>query len=158
MKLSMPSLFKVAMATAAAVAYPQLCSGADSSKTAPATSRTNSPAAQVPLEIPQSVYSIPASSKEGRNPFFPNSTPVAPVVPPKEASQIDPSVFNLNGITSPPKRTAMINGRTFEPGESGEVKLANGSKIMIKCEEVRADSAIISVGGQRKELKFRTGL
>ena len=38
----------------------------------------------------------------------------------------------LNGITSPPKRTAMINGRTFETGESGEVKLPTGAKALIK--------------------------
>jgi hypothetical protein len=51
----------------------------------------------------------------------------------------------------------MINGRTFEAGEEGEVKLPGGARVLIKCEEIKADSAIIVIGGQRRELRFRTG-
>jgi hypothetical protein len=112
---------------------------------------TNQVAALAAVEIPKSVFE-PAI---GRNPFFPTSgfaaqipqqvTPVSPV---------DPNAFILNGITSPPKRTAMINGRTFEVGEEGEVRLLGGAKVLIKCEEIRDDSAVISVKGQRREVHF----
>jgi hypothetical protein len=109
--------------------------------------------ATVPVsEIPQSVFVIPANPKEGRNPFFPQSTPVAPVVRPKD---VDMSGIILNGITSPPKRSAMINGRTFEVGEPGEIKLPNGAKVLIKCEEIKIDSAVIILDGQRRELRMR---
>jgi hypothetical protein len=64
----------------------------------------------------------------------------------------------LNGITSPPKRTAMINGRTFEPGEEGEVRLPAGGKMLIKVEEIKSESAVILVGGQRRELRLRAGV
>ncbi len=102
------------------------------------------------VEIPQSIF------KEGRNPFFPHSTIDTPrPVPPPPSS--DFSGFTLNGITSPPKRSAMINGRTFEPGEEGEVRLSNGSKVLIKCEEVKAESAVITYAGQRRELRLRSG-
>ncbi len=112
-----------------------------------------------PVEIPQSVFAIPASPKDGRNPFFPQLVPVvAPVVKPKEGGAIDMSGFLLNGITSPPRRTAMINGRTFEPGEEGEVKLPNGTKVLIKCGEIGTDSAVIQVNGVRRELRLRFGL
>ncbi len=108
-------------------------------------------------EIPQSVFTIPSSPRQGRNPFFPRSSvspvQIAKIVPGKG---LDSSVFVLNGITSPPKRTAMINARTFEPGEQGEVKLSNGAKVMIKCLEIREDSAIISVAGERRELRLRS--
>jgi len=107
--------------------------------------------------IPESVFEVPASPKEGRNPFFPQSVAEKPAV--KSATQSwDPSVLVLNGITSPPKPTAMINSRTFEAGESGEVKLRDGSRLPVKCIEIRKDSVLIEVRGQQRELKLRSGL
>ena len=107
--------------------------------------------------VPQSIFVIPASPKEGRNPFFPRSKVDAPVVPQK-TDVIETASFVLNGITSPPKRTAMINGRTFEVGEVGDVKFQNGTKISIQCVEIRDDAAVIVVGTQRRELRMRAGL
>jgi hypothetical protein len=53
----------------------------------------------------------------------------------------------------------MINGRTFEPGESGEVKIpGSNDRLLIKCIEVKADSVIIEISGRRRELKLRSGL
>jgi hypothetical protein len=127
------------------------------SSKAPATGRSAVPTF-TPVEIPQSVFVVPASTKDGRNPFFPQSVTAAPVSKPKEGVTIDLSGFVLNGITSPPKRTAMINGRTFEPGEEGEVKLPSGAKVMIKCEEIKSESTIIAVNGLRRELHLRFGL
>jgi len=110
------------------------------------------------LPIPQSTFVIPSQSTEGRNPFFPQSSVQLIQPKPTPSGVIDPSIFVLNGITSPPRRTAMINGRTFEPGEEGEIRFASGNRTMIKCEEIRADSAIIVVAGQRREIKMRSGL
>lgn len=134
----------------------------------PAVAQASSKEAPAPLPlnlrtvpevpVPQSVFSIPNPPSEGRNPFFPQSTlrPVAPKV--DNATPIETFSFILNGITSPPRRTAMINGRTFEPAEEGEVKLPSGGKMLIKVEEIKADSAIILVSGQRRELRLRSGL
>jgi hypothetical protein len=130
---------------------------AATSKT-PATSRTSAVPSVTLVEIPKSLFEVPANPRDGRNPFFPQSIPAAPVVPVNPNAPLDFSSFVLNGITSPPKRTAMINGRTFEAGEEGEVKLASGGKAMIKCEQIRADSAVIIVNGQRRELRLRFGL
>lgn len=121
----------------------------------PARKAPAAPSAEA--DIPTSVFNIPANPKEGRNPFFPQSKPT--LVPSlKPVDPVDPMAFVLNGITSPPKRTAMINGRTFEPGEESEVKLPNGGKILVKCVEIRDDSAVILVAGQRRELRLRFGI
>jgi len=116
---------------------------------------------QVPeVQIPQSTFGIPSQPSEGRNPFYPQSNNGFQAAPVNRAqpNTIDSSSFVLNGITSPPRRTAMINGRTFERGESGEVKLPNGSKALIKCEEIGNDSAVILINGQRHEVRFRSGV
>ena len=129
---------------------------ATQSKPASAGTPTNSAPAVVEQEIPKSVFVIPSSPKQGRNPFFPQS---AEVVAQPIRSPVDPSMFVLNGITpNGPKRTAMINSRTFVSGESGEVRLPSGNKVMIKCQEIRADSVIIIYAGAPRELKMRFGL
>lgn len=111
------------------------------------------------VPIPQSVFNVPTQPTEGRNPFFPQSTvQVVMVTKISKENPLESFSFVLNGITSPPKRTAMINGRTFEPGEEGEVRMPTGGKILIKCEEIKADSAVIKVDGQRRELRMRSGL
>ena len=127
-------------------------------KPAPGNAGTNSAPAAVEQEIPKSVFVIPSSPKQGRNPFFPQSAEVV-AQPIKASNTVDPSLFVLNGITpNGPKRTAMINSRTFEAGESGEVRLPTGSKALIKCEEIRADSVLIIFDGQRRELRMSFGL
>ena len=129
---------------------------AASNKT-PGTGRISIVPTFVPVEIPQSVYMPPATPKEGRNPFFPQSISTQPVRP-RENTTVDTTGVVLNGITSPPRRTAMINGRTFEPGEEGEIKLPSGAKVLIKCEEIGTDSTVILINGARRELKLRLGV
>jgi hypothetical protein len=132
---------------------------AATSTKAPAPAETNSVTNGLQQEIPKSLFVIPSSPKEGRNPFFPQSAEVVPVPEKARSAPVDSSMFVLNGMTpSGPKRTAMINSRTFEAGESGEVKLPSGNKALIKCEEIRNDSVIIVIDGQRRELRLRFGL
>ena len=148
---------KLALALAVTIASSDVLSCVASDKKSSTTaSPTNAVPAIATVEIPQSIFVIPSNPKEGRNPFFPQARVEAPVAKPNTPTDI--TSFFLNGITSPPKRTAMINGVTFEPGEEHEIKRIDGSKAMVKCEEIRADSAIISVGGMRKELRLRQGL
>jgi hypothetical protein len=111
------------------------------------------------VEIPESVFIIPSTPKEGRDPFFPQSTRTLPVAPktPKQP-RMDISAIVLNGIVpSGPKRTAMINGRTFEVGEEADVRLPDGTKMHVKCEEIKEDSATVKVNGQTRELRLRRG-
>jgi hypothetical protein len=107
--------------------------------------------------IPKSVFAVPTTAREGRNPFFPQAKVVAQVPKEREPS-LDTSVFILNGITGPPLRSAMINGRTFLAGEEGEVRLQNGAKVLIKCAEIRDEGATIIVGGVQRELRLRFGI
>jgi len=151
-KLLLSSLVLGSVLVVNANAVDKLPSKVESKKTTNTT-----PIASAP-EIPKSVFNIPANAREGRNPFFPNS--VTEKKPVKASPDVlDASSIVLNGITSPPKRTAMINGQTFEEGESGDIKLSNGARLPIKCLEIRADSALIDVkGSQKRELRLRNGI
>ena len=126
---------------------------------APGTSTNASASAPAPeAEIPLSVFVIPATPREGRNPFFPNSSLGAPAPRIQIITTDFASALFINGITpNGHPRTVMINGRTFEQGEEGEVRTAGG-KLLIKCEEIKEDAAIVSCSGQRRELHMRSGL
>jgi hypothetical protein len=135
----------------------QVLAGAAQSSPAPAATATNL-LSVLAEPIPQSVFTIPATPKDGRNPFFPQSAQALPQIN-KPNSPIDTSALVLNGITpNGPRRTAMINSRTFEAGESGEVRLPSGARMLIKCEEIKNDSVVILIDNQRRELKLRFGL
>lgn len=155
----------VAAVLAAAIFAWTLTAGA-AEKAAPASGKSAaksvsplpSPTPTPMVEIPVSKFQIPASPREGRNPFFPQSmTEAAPVAKPM-AKGPDASAIVLNGITSPPRSMAMLNGKTFEPGESGEVKLPSGDRVPVQCIEIRKDSVLIQVGNERRELRLRGGL
>ena len=159
MKINVCFFSKTAFTASLAVLCAAVAAQA-SSKEAPAKSSAKVANIHVvsDVSIPQSVFDIPSQASDGRNPFFPQSVVHAAPVKVNPGTSFDASVLVLNGITSPPKRTAMINGRTFEPGEEGEVRLSSGGKMLIKCEEIKAESATVVVGGQRRELRLRTGL
>jgi len=135
-----------------------LACGGDT-KPASGSASNNVAVAAVPeIEIPQSIFIIPSSPREGRNPFFPLSTAATPPPTTRPTATVDVAMLSLNGLTSPPRRTAIINGYTFEPGEEHEVRIPGGGREPIKCIEIKDDSATVLIRGQRRELRLRSGL
>jgi hypothetical protein len=124
------------------------------------------PAAPAPAPEPiqiQAIFINPTSKKEGVDPFFPKSErPYLTAHPIKQATQ-PVSVtadLRLGGISgSQDHRLAIINNKTFEIGEEGDVS-SNSDKVRIRCLEIKSESVIIQFvsGGVRRELHLRKGL
>jgi hypothetical protein len=103
----------------------------------------------VSRDIPRSVFTVPANPKEGRNPFFPSEGTEGSKRPSPDSRAIV-----LKGLSGKPtERLAMINNRTFAEGEEGEVSTPSG-KVKIRCVEIKTDSVVIEVGGERRELRM----
>jgi hypothetical protein len=160
MKSQNTVLFALGMALLVATAYPAI-SATPKPRTDSTPKSTNAPPAAARVEIPRSVFVVATQPSEGRNPFFPQSASKA-AEPPKaviaqKQVQADPfASLVLNGITSPPKATAMVNGRIFERGEVAEIKLPGGAKVLLRCEEIKTDSAVFQAGDQRRELRLHS--
>jgi hypothetical protein len=124
-----------------------------------AKATTNVPPAE--LEPPKSVFIIPASSEEGKDPFFPLSTrlrPSLPVVTPTTPN-VAPAVvqLDLKGISGAvDRRLAIINNRTFAVGEEGELSV-NAGRVRVVCKEIKDDSVVVLVNGQERILRLRPG-
>ena len=132
----------------------------------PAKAGGAAPAASAgPVEvcIPKSIFALPGSPKEGKDPFFPRSTRPysSPVVVVATSPTPAPAVVvevKLQGFSGPPEhRLAIINNRTFEAGEEAEVPTNNG-RTRIRCLSITGNSVLIQIGAEQRELRLRGGL
>jgi hypothetical protein len=121
-------------------------------------SATNAAPAQV--EPPKSVFVIPVTADQGKDPFFPLSIRLHPVpVITTMTTNVTAGVvqLDLKGISGTvDRRLAIINNRTFEVGEEGEMTI-NTSRVRIVCKEIKDDSVRVLVNGQERTLHLRPG-
>jgi len=95
----------------------------------------------------KSVFAMPANPKDGRDPFFPESTRVidAEVA---ASHTVEITSLRVPGISGPPGHLlAIINTHTFAAGEEGDVKTASGP-VHIRCLEIQASSVLVEINGQ----------
>jgi len=127
---------------------------------------TGYPAKKSPLSanvstnpIPLSVFEIPRSPKDGRDPFFPASDRLQQVsstnstTTPK-APSIDLIYNGLSGTAD--HQLAIINGRTLAEGEETELVLPAG-RVKIRCVEIKGETVIVEAFGERRELRLGAG-
>jgi hypothetical protein len=119
------------------------------------------PSARTPAAAPAAAVAAPDQNKSvfvdrpnfGRDPFFPNSSRRGRIV---QDTVVEPAA-NFNNIVlkgtsgTAEKRLAIINNKTFETGEEGELRIG-GQLTKIKCVEVREKSVVISINGITREL------
>jgi hypothetical protein len=114
-------------------------------------------AAPAKPEAPRSVFVIPATSQEGKDPFFPESTRQRPVMR-ATATNLPPVVpeLELKGVSGAAnRRLAIINNRTFESGEVGEV-ICNAGRVRVTCMDIKADSVQVIINGQERVLHLHS--
>lgn len=106
------------------------------------------PAKPVPAH---SVFVMPSGPRDGRDPFFPESTrpyegnPVA-----KHA--VDESNFTVRGRSFVGGQSmVIINNHTFGLGDSGDVLTSTG-RVHLHLVEIRPNSVVIEVNGNKREI------
>lgn len=99
----------------------------------------------------KSVFKMPLSPQEGRDPFFPESThPYEDATPVTHA--LDASSFAVKGISMENGRyMVIINNHTFAVGDEGDVRTTSG-EVHVRLVEIRPNEAVIEVKGQRRNL------
>jgi hypothetical protein len=123
--------------------------------------RTRGPvAANASNGIPVSVFTVPTNKVAGRDPFFPDCDCGSRIVVkvPDTTTSTGPSVglvyMGRSGAEDRP--LVIINGKTFEAGETQDVSTSAGTKISIRVVELKESSVIVEIGGkQRQELFLR---
>jgi hypothetical protein len=109
--------------------------------------------------IPPSVFVIPTKAGAARDPFFPTRIIQAEVATVQAVTNARPSSMGclvlkgLSGAATDP--LAMINGRTMARGEDAEI-VTDCGRLLVHCVDITTNSAIVEVGGERRELRLRT--
>ena len=128
---------------------------------AKAVARTKAaPKTNAPVEIQDSVFTIPTTQNEGRDPFFPtsiwiyNQNPTASKATNKVVATVALVVNGFSGTAEKP--LVIINGQTFEKGEERTIATGSGRQ-KVHCIEIRADifAVIVEVNGETRELRMR---
>jgi hypothetical protein len=112
------------------------------------------------IDVPPSVFVIPTTVTQGRDPFFPLSTRIAAKAQQKNTDPVKPVIvtLTLKGISrTDTQMFALINDKTFATGEERDVQVGTG-KVRVHCIEIREDSVTVEANGSRQELKLRPGL
>ncbi len=109
-----------------------------------------------PEVVLRSTFVIPTNPKDGRDPFFPNSTRLYESMLAAHPHTGDVSSLVLKGISGPAnRRLAIINNHTLGVGDE-ETLVTSQGPIHIRCIEIKDRSVVIESGGQRHELKYAT--
>jgi len=147
-----------AVSAARAAQTPVASASRSPAKTNAVPAKTN--AAPAELEVPKSVFVVPSTSLEGKDPFFPQSTRLRRV-PVASTTTTNPPVavidLKLKGISGTANRPlAIINNQTFGANEEAVVATAVGP-VRIRCLEIKTDYVRIVVNGQERILSLFSG-
>ena len=138
-----------------------------------ASAKTNSAAAKLnqsalstsagsaPIEIPMSVFFVPANEKQGKDPFFPRSRRpyvsaivTIPTNPPPPVADL-----RINGISGSEERPlVIINNVTFGVGDTNDV-ISGNRRISVHCLEINLSAGratVLADGRQRILLHQRS--
>jgi hypothetical protein len=153
---------KIAPLVGAAISFGFMSLAAETRTNAPAKplAQIATNAAPIEPEVPKSVFLIPTTPQQGRDPFYPSSTRLFASVVISAAKQpvviaIELQLKALSG--APGHRLAINNNHTFKSGEEGDVT-TNAGHARVRCLQVNEDSVLVLVGGEQRVLRLRPGI
>jgi hypothetical protein len=95
-----------------------------------------------------SVFNQPTSSKEGRDPFFPESNRAVVEMAPSATHSVEITALKVRGISGAAGHLlAIINNHTFAVGEEGDVKTTAGP-VHVRCLEIQNNAVVVEINGQ----------
>lgn len=114
--------------------------------------------APAPVTRSLSVFEIPSSVKDGRDPFFPESTRTSEAAAAAAAAAsttrtAEITSLKVPGISGTPGHLlAIINNHTFAVGDEGDVITESG-RLHLRCIDIQHDTVTVEVNGHIHRIK-----
>lgn len=107
---------------------------------------TNTPTT-IPAPVVRAVFILPISSRDGRDPFYPESIRLVAEAAPTSGA-FDISSLKVPGISGTPGHLfAIINNHTFGIGDEGDVVTPSG-RVHLRCVDINSELVTIEINGQ----------
>ncbi|MDE3098568.1 MAG: hypothetical protein KGJ88_03770 [Verrucomicrobiota bacterium] len=108
--------------------------------------------------MPESVFVMPRTPAQGRDPFFPDSMRPyeAEAKPSATVREVERSDLVVRSIVNSKTPLTIINDVTFGAGDAAVVTTPNGQKVEIRCLAIdpRRRTVLVTANGQRMVLVF----
>ena len=99
------------------------------------------------------MFIIPTNAREGRDPFFPESTHAFEAAA-QANHKVEPTALVIKGFSGTlDHRFVIINNHTFAPGEEGDI-LTNNGRAHIHCVAIRNNVVVVEINGQKHEIPY----
>lgn len=117
--------------------------------------KTGAPAKPALASPPRAVFTQPSSVRDGRDPFFPESTrPFEALAAAAPRAGIEITSLVVKGFSKVHGRPmVIINNHSFMVGDEGDVLVAGG-RAHLRCAEIRSDTVVVEVNGARHEIHY----
>jgi hypothetical protein len=103
--------------------------------------------------LPRSIFELPTTPRDGRDPFFPNSPRLFASMAVPQAKSKDLSSLVVRGKSGTPDHPlVIINDITFAQGDERDV-ITPGGRIQIHCLQIIGDLVVIEANGERHQLR-----
>ena len=109
-----------------------------------------------PPPPPHAVFTQPTNSREGRDPFWPESNRVFDSnVQVHNAAAVEPTTLKIDGYSIVNGRPiVIINKVSFLAGDEADLPNAGGGHTHVHCVEIHSDFVVVEVNGMRREIRF----
>lgn len=98
-----------------------------------------------------SVFVLPTSVRDGRDPFYPESVRALENAM-ASSHTVEITSLKVPGVSGTPGHLfAIINNHTFGIGEEGDVKTASGP-VHLRCVEIQNNAVMVEINGQLHRL------
>ncbi|MDE3068794.1 MAG: hypothetical protein KGJ60_14770 [Verrucomicrobiota bacterium] len=109
------------------------------------------PATNAPPKLPKSVFTLPTTPAEGRDPFFPNSLRPYQAV---TSHAVALSSLVIMGILGTPEHPlVIINNLTFGVGDVEQITTPGGP-VQVHCIAINGNTVLVEANGRRESLLF----
>jgi hypothetical protein len=133
--------------------------GLGAAMAAPASSTNTTPAKPAPAKVtmaapPRAVFIQPASTRDGRDPFYPESARPFEAAAASAPHAVEMTALTVKGFSIVRGRPmVIINNHSFMVGDEGDV-LGAGGRAHLRCVEIRSDTVIVEINGSRHEIHY----
>lgn len=120
-----------------------------------ASATAENKAAPAPVKISSS-FVLPAGTKDGRDPFFPESTRAFEVTMAASQTNRTAEITSLKvpGISGTSgSLLAIINNHTFAVGDEGDVLTSSG-RVHLKCLQIAPTYVVVEINGQSHRINL----